>query len=235
MTDVMSNVLSSGVGPADGISVLHLFAKTTSGPVDADRIRDACAKLVANDGQLIPVALLGHKADLALMALHADWVVLRRFQTEVVAAGVALVDSYVSVTEMSEYSIDVPENQRRLRLYPKLPPAEKPAWCFYPMSKRRNVGANWYSLSYEQRRDLMREHGMSGSKFAGRIAQLVTGSTGLDEFEWGVTLWGEHVDDLKSVVYTLRYDEGSAVYGEFGTFYVGVTASLDEVFELIGL
>lgn len=202
--------------------------------MDRGALADAVGKLTASEGQVIAVAVLGHKADLCLMAVHDDWAELRRFQTAVANAGVEIVGSYVSVTELSEYAVDVPENQRRLRLFPKLPPKNKPAWCFYPMSKRRNVGANWYLLNHEERRDLMREHGMSGSKFAGRIAQLVTGSTGLDDFEWGVTLWGEHPDDLKAVVYTLRYDTGSALYGEFGTFYVGVTDELDVVLDQLG-
>ena len=76
---------------------------------------------------------------------------------------------------------------------------------------------------------MMCEHGASGRKFAGRIVQLVTGSTGLDDFEWGVTLFGENLEVIKDVVYTLRYDKGSAIYGEFGAFYVGYLADLDEV------
>jgi chlorite dismutase len=226
------------VSPADGLNVLHLFGKVhppAGGPVDRGRLTSAIDKLTAEGATVIPVALLGHKADLGLMVLHGDWVAMRRLQTELALAGVAITDSYNSVTELSEYAIDVPENERRMRLHPKLPPKNKHAWCFYPMSKRRNVGANWYTLPYEERRDLMREHGMSGRKFGGRIAQVITGSTGLDDFEWGVTLWGEHVDDVKAVVYTLRFDEGSALYGEFGTFYVGVTDGLEEVLDHLGV
>jgi chlorite dismutase len=119
---------------------------------------------------------------------------------------------------------------KQMRLYPKrLPPGDKRAWCFYPMSKRRVAGANWFRLPFDERKALMEEHGTSGRKFAGRVLQLVTGSTGLDDFEWGVTLFADHVDDLKEVVYTLRYDEASALYGEFGTFYTGICGELDEV------
>ena len=226
------------VQPAEGLAVLHLFGKVhppATGGVDRGRLAAAIDKLTAEGGTVVPVAVLGHKADLGLLAVHADWVGLRRLQTEVALAGVAVVDSYNSVTELSEYAADVPENERRLRLWPKLPPKAKHAWCFYPMSKRRNVGANWYLLPFEQRRDLMREHGMSGRAFGGRIAQLVTGSTGLDDFEWGVTLWGQHVDDLKAVVAKLRYDEGSALYGEFGSFYAGVTDTFDAVADQLSL
>ena len=86
------------------------------------------------------------------------------------------------------------------------------------MSKTRNVGANWYELSFERRKELMYEHGASGRKFAGRLVQLITGSTGLDEYEWGVTLFGDTPDTIKEVVYTMRYDQASTQYGEFGPF-----------------
>ena len=95
---------------------------------------------------------------------------------------------------------------RRPACYPQLPPEGKPAWCFYPMSKRRNVDQNWFTLPYDERKELMYEHGASGRKFAGRILQVITGSTGLDDYEWGVTLFAVHPDDLKEVVYTMRFD-----------------------------
>jgi chlorite dismutase len=116
-----------------------------------------------------------------------------------------------------------------MRLYPDLPPAGKSAWCFYPMTKRRDVGQNWYELPFEERKELMYEHGASGRKFAGRIVQLITASTGLDNWEWGVTLFGERIDDLKDVVYTMRYDTASARYAEFGDFYTGLVGSVDDI------
>ena len=100
--------------------------------------------------------------------------------------------------------------------YPQLPPEGKPAFCFYPMSKRREAHANWYATPYEERNEMMMEHGTSGRKFAGRVVQLVTGSTGLDDFEWGVTLFADDPDVIKDVVYTMRFDRGCALYGEFG-------------------
>jgi len=107
------------------------------------------------------------------------------------------------------------------------------------MSTRRGAVAegsgNWFTLPYDTRRELMYEHGTSGRKFRGRILQVVTGSTGVDDFEWGVTLFGEHLDDLKEVVYTMRFDEASAVYGEFGTFYTGLLADPSTVLDRIGL
>ncbi len=224
-----------GVRPTEGLCVLHLFARVTGRPVDRARVVAAVEAVAAQGGKVVPVALLGHKGDLALMVLHPDMVVLRRLQTAVVCAGVEVIDSYLSLTEVSEYATDVPENMKRMRLYPgKLPPGDKRAWCFYPMSKRRNVGANWFRLPFDERRDLMAEHGTSGRKFAGRILQLVTGSTGLDDFEWGVTLFADHPDDLKAVVYTMRYDEASALYGEFGTFYTGICGTIDDVLDELG-
>ena len=103
------------------------------------------------------------------------------------------------------------------------------------MSKRRNVDANWFTLPYDDRHELMMEHGTSGRKFAGRILQVVTGSTGVDDFEWGVTLFGQRPDDLKDVVYNMRYDRASAVYGEFGEFYFGMVDDLDTVLARVGL
>ncbi|MDA8062109.1 MAG: chlorite dismutase family protein, partial [Actinomycetota bacterium] len=109
------------------------------------------------------------------------------------------------------------------------------AICFYPMSKRRGESDNWYRLDFDERKRLMIEHGTSGRRFAGRVLQLVTGSAGLDDFEWGVTLFGVHPDDLKETVYAMRFDEASALYGEFGPFYAGVVGSAEEVLQDVGL
>ena len=154
------------------------------------------------------MALLGHKADLGIMALGPDLWQLRAFQSDLASAGLDVVDSYVSLTELSEYAQGVPEELRQARLWPQLPPEGKRAWCFYPMSKRRNIDQNWFTLPYDERKALMYEHGSSGRKFAGRVLQVVTGSTGLDDFEWGVTLFAVRPDDLKEVVYTMRFDRG---------------------------
>ena len=109
------------------------------------------------------------------------------------------------------------------------------AWCFYPMSKKREAHANWFTLPYEQRTTLMHDHGKKGRNFSGRVGQYITGSAGLDDWEWGVTLFAVHTDDLKEVVYTLRFDEASARFGEFGPFYTGMVAEVDEViFEVAG-
>ena len=218
------------VQPSVGIGVLHLFAKL--GPTSApDGVIAAVRQAEGNGVQVVAAAVLGHKADIAFMALHADLWELRDFQASVQQAGLDIVDSYVSLTELSEYAAGLPEETKQARLYPQLPPEGKPAWCFYPMSKRRNPDQNWYELPFERRRELMYEHGATGRTFAGRVVQLITGSTGIDDHEWGVTLFCEHPDELKEVVYTMRYDEVSARYAEFGPFYTGLVAPVEKVLD----
>ncbi len=183
---------------------------------------------------MVPVALLGHKADLGLVALGPDVWRLRQFQTEAAMAGVVPVQSYVSLTEISEYAAGVPDALRQARLFPQLPPEGKTAFCFYPMSKRRDETHNWYALGFEERTELMRGHGKVGRTFHGRVLQVITGSTGLDDYEWGVTLFGVHPDDLKECVYEMRFDEASARYAEFGPFYTGMVGTLDDVLASLG-
>ena len=122
---------------------------------------------------------------------------------------------------------------RKHRLYPVLP--DWPVICFYPMSKRRNGGDNWYSLDFEARKKLMAGHARVGRTYSGRILQLITGSTGLDEFEWGVTLLAKDTIDIKSIVYEMRFDEVTARFGEFGDFYIGMQLPLDALFRRICL
>ncbi len=220
--------------PSVGWGVLHLFAKV--GPLaDAEAIAAAVKAAEGDDVQVVPVAMLGHKADVAFMAVGADLWRLRQLQSELAAAGLDVVDSYVSLTELSEYAQGVPEEMKEARLHPNLPPEGKAAFCFYPMSKRRGDVSNWFTLPYDERKEMMYAHGASGRQFAGRVLQVITGSTGLDDFEWGVTLFGVHPDDLKEVVYTMRFDEASAIYAEFGAFYTGMVASLPEVLVTVGL
>jgi len=107
-----------------------------------------------------------------------------------------------------------------------------PAWpcaCFYPMNKKRKVGENWFTLPFSERSRLMAEHGASGMKFGGKVSQLITVSVGLDDWEWGVTLWARRPEFLKEIVYTMRFDEASARYAEFGPFYTGYIASAEEI------
>ena len=220
--------MTESLSPSVGWGVLHLFCKPTP-LVDAEAVVAAVKGAEADDHQVVTVAVLGHKADMAFMALGPDLWRLRRLQTELTAAGLEVVDSYVSLTEVSEYAQGVPDELKTARLYPQLPPEGKRAWCFYPMSKRRGEVNNWFTLPYDDRKELMYGHGRSGRTFAGRVLQVVTGSTGVDDHEWGVTLFAVHPDDLKEVVYTMRFDQASALYAEFGPFYAGMVAPVEEV------
>ncbi len=234
MTQEQSAETVSGAIPSEGLGVLHLFLKLTP-LADREAVLEAIGKIQADGHQVVTVAMLGHKADLAVMGLSRDLWALRRLQTELTLAGLDLVDSYLSLTEVSEYAAGVPDEMKQARLYPELPPEGKSAWCFYPMSKRRNADQNWFTTEFDRRKELMYEHGISGRKFAGRLVQLITASTGVDDFEWGVTLFAQRPDDLKDVVYTMRFDEASAVFAEFGTFYTGMVATPAVVLDEIGL
>ena len=116
----------------------------------------------------------------------------------------------------------------RDKLYPNLP--GWPVLCFYPMSKRRNPGQNWFALSFEERKALMSGHARVGRRWHGKILQLITGSTGLDDAEWGVTLFAHNSSDIKGIVYEMRFDPVSAEYAEFGEFYIGLQLALDDLF-----
>jgi hydrogen peroxide-dependent heme synthase len=216
------------MSPSVGMGVLHLFghpAAEFDGQAVIAAVKDAQSRGV----QVVSVSMLGHKADVAFMAVASDLRELRTFQTAIQTAGVFVSDSYVSITEVSEYAANVPEEMKNARLYPQLPPAGKNAWCFYPMSKKREPENNWYTLPFDKRSELMSEHGKSGRAFSGRVIQLVTASAGFDDFEWGVTLFAVNPDDLKDVVYTMRFDEASSVYAEFGAFYVGMVTPVEEL------
>ncbi|MBJ87233.1 MAG: chlorite dismutase [Acidimicrobiaceae bacterium] len=222
---------SNSLQTAEGLGVLHLFCKIPEQLFHnkKGKLFQAIETARASSMQVVTVSILGHKADVAFMVLSNDWAQLRSFQTAVAASGLEIVDSYVSLTEISEYAQGVPEEMRNARLYPELPPDDKKAWCFYPMSKRRNPTQNWFTLPFEKRKELMYEHGASGRKFSGRVLQVITGSTGVDDYEWGVTLFCVHPDDLKDVVYTMRFDEASAEYAEFGSFYSGYVIPIEEL------
>ncbi|WP_152039834.1 heme-binding protein [Salinigranum salinum] len=180
-------------------------------------------------------SVVGHKADLLLLHLRPTLDALsraeRQFETTALAGFTDQPTSYVSVTEVSGYVSDdyftgdeaaIDEGLRRYiegKLHPDLPDDEYVS--FYPMSKRRVGDDNWYALSFDERRELMSEHGDTGRDYAGRIKQIISSSVGFDDHEWGVTLFGADPTDIKDIVYEMRFDEVSARYGEFGQFYVG--------------
>jgi len=175
--------------------------------------------------------------------------------------GVAITPtwSYVSISEVSEYAQSVQQYGEKLvrdgddssstayqkkvemyaarlekmnyqRLTPDIP--DWPVSCFYPMNKWREPAANWFMLSSSERHRLMSEHARSGIKFAGKVTQLITVGIGLDDWEWGVTLWGTNPMHLKQIVYDMRFDEASAKYAEFGPFYTSYRASPAKIIEV---
>jgi len=118
---------------------------------------------------------------------------------------------------------------RKQRLTPDLP--AWPAMCFYPMNKKRETGENWFREPKVHRRRMMSEHAKSGMQFAGRVTQLISVGIGLDDWEWGVTLWSKNPEFLKDIVYRMRFDEASARYAEFGPFYTGYILSAGEILD----
>jgi chlorite dismutase len=173
-------------------------------------------------------SIVGQKADFMFMHLRETLEELNELETEFNKTALAEhtfpAYSYVSVVELSNYTaepgkdpMDNPEIAARLK--PILPKTKH--ICFYPMDKRREGADNWYMLSMEERRSMMMSHGMIGRKYAGRVKQIITGSVGLDNWEWGVTLFADDALTFKKLVYEMRFDEVSARYGEFGEFFVG--------------
>ncbi|MFB6121886.1 MAG: heme-binding protein [Haloferacaceae archaeon] len=189
----------------------------------------------AADGASAVFAMLGHKADLMVVHFRPTLDDLsaaeRRFDRTAFGGFTEQSTSYVSVTEVSGYvstdyfegdADDVDEGLRRyidMKLKPDVPDDQYA--CFYPMSRKRGESDNWYDLPFEERRAMMEEHGKHGREFAGQVKQVVASSVGLDDWEWGVTLFSEEATTLKDIVYEMRFDEASARYSEFGPFYVG--------------
>ncbi len=166
--------------------------------------------------------------------------------------------SFVSISEVSEYVPTIEQYSERLqregtssddpgfaakvkayeqrlpmmnkqRLYPDFP--DWPVTCFYPMNKIRHPLANWYQQPFSARSSMMAEHATSGIRFAGRVSQLITASTGFDDWEWGVTLWGRAPEHIKEIVYSMRFDQASARYAEFGPFYISYIMPVDEALQ----
>lgn len=254
------------VSPSIGWGVFHLYYRVERDRAERDpeagkRVVDAVASLEADGHQAVCVAVLGHKADLGVVALGPDLARLQAFQQELLAAPLVPVLSFVSLTELSEYTSTEEDELRRLdqeegvtgdeararleawrermahyrehRLHPRLP--AKRLLCFYPMSKRREPGANWYELSFEERKRLMGGHARVGRGYAGRVLQLVTGSTGIDDWEWGVTLLADDPVALKDIVQEMRFDPVSARYAEFGPFVTGLVVPPAEACARVGL
>jgi hydrogen peroxide-dependent heme synthase len=252
------------VVPSEGWGVLHLYFHIRR-DVAADphfergtAVADFAARVRAFDERpdhhVLAFSVLGQKADFGLMALCPDLAALDAFAVGLASAplgqALAPAGSYVSLTELSEYTTTKEDEARRLveedgleegsaahaealaafedrmrayaehRLHPDLP--HKRVLSFYPMSKRREGGDNWYVLPFDERKRLMGGHARVGRGYRGRVLQLITGSVGLDDWEWGVTLLADDVKAIRDIVYEMRFDEVSARFAEFGPFALGL-------------
>ncbi len=242
-----------------GWGVTHLLLRAWRGQPGGQDIADAVAEFAADENsQVIAFSVLGARADFGLMALGPDVDALDRLTKRVLSGPADAVDSFFSLTELSEYTSTENDERARLeaegaedidstlsafrermaayqeaRLHPNLP--DKRLIAFYPMSKTRTPGANWYELPFGERKAMMRGHATVGRKYAGRILQLITGSTGLDDWEWGVTLLADDPVAIKEIVYEMRFDPVSATYGEFGPFWVGLAMTIEQALSRVGL
>ena len=196
---------------------------------------ESLADVDDDEGATAIFSILGDKADFLIVHFRSSLDALsraeRQFEQTPLANVTTQATSYLSVTEVSGYVSDdyfkgdIEDVDAGLRNYiegklkPDIP--DDDYVCFYPMSKRRGAEHNWYTLPFDDRAELMKEHGRTGKHYAGKIKQVIASSVGLDDYEWGVTLFAEDAIHLKDVVYEMRFDEATSKYGEFGSFYVG--------------
>jgi peroxiredoxin len=216
------------------------------------------------DGQSAIFSQLGHKGDLIAIHFRRGFDELGATQLEVgrLALNEFLeqTTSYLSVVEIGLYEATVKlhaelaekglkphspewikavkddlEDQRHklgTRLWPQVP--DRRYVCFYPMNKRRAGSDNWYSLTIEERQLLMRDHGMIGRRYAGQVTQVISGSIGFDDWEWGVDLFADDPLVFKKLVYEMRFDESSARYAEFGPFHFGIRLAAADLGRVLG-
>ncbi|MEI6351525.1 MAG: chlorite dismutase family protein [Verrucomicrobiota bacterium] len=242
MTDAIPAVV-----PVEGWHVLHLFYKIEYGQwslSSADeqlRSKTNLAALVQEirataDTQLLTLAVVSPKADLGFMLLCPDLQAATGFEkrlSQALGADVLTpVYSYLSITEAGE-AVESEARKTQEELFPSLP--GWPVFCFYPMSRRRNVGQNWYRLPCEERKRLLGGEAGVFRSWQGKVCSLVTGSTGLEDAEWAVTLLGQTTFDVKKLVTELHYDAAGADYTEYGEIYIGLQLPLDELFRKIQL
>jgi hydrogen peroxide-dependent heme synthase len=253
------------VVPSTGWGVTHLYYRVhpdraaDPGRAGKELVAALDAFAAEPDHQVLCSSVLGLKADLGIMALGPDLACHDALRRALRGAALEPAFSYVSVTEVSEYVATAEETRARLlaehgpdglderlaetearlaryradKLHPRLP--RRALLAFYPMSKAREPGANWYQLPFDDRRRFMSGHAAVGRRHAGKVLQLITASTGLDDFEWGVTLLSDDLTAIKEVVYDMRFDEVTAAYGRFGPFLVGLTCEPAELPERLGL
>ncbi|WP_458187420.1 heme-binding protein [Haladaptatus sp. NG-WS-4] len=215
--DAPERVRENALG--DGIEFLH----------DHENVTDA------EDGSSAVFSVMGHDADLLVLHFRPTVAALdtaeRVFERTGFADFTERTDSYVSVTEVGGYTSDEmvkdPDDIEDTgmaryvasKLYPDVPDAE--FVCFYPMNKRRLPEDNWYDTPFDERAEMMASHGDIGKGYAGKVTQVITGSIGMDDFEWGVDLFSNDPTHIKDLLYEMRFDEGSSRFAEFGSFYFG--------------
>ena len=210
-------------------------------------------------GATAVVQLLGHKGDLMVIAFRRSFDDLGRLQLALsrttLAPCLTMTTSYVSIVELGMYEMtakvhrtlreqglqhgsdaynaafdaEMDRQRQRVggRLFTPVPPARHV--CFYPMNKRRGEALNWYSEGFDRRAEMMLEHGKVGREYAGRVTQIISGSIGFDDWEWGVDLFAEDALTFKKLIYEMRFDEASAKFAEFGPFYIGLQFSVGEL------
>ena len=225
----------------------------------ADETAGALAATPGDGGATATVTLLGHKGDLMLVHFRRGFDGLQAAQLEISRSGLAAflepTTSYVSVVELGMYEMtaqiharlgaqglkagaaefetafngEMAEQRRRVegRLFLPVPPRRYV--CFYPMNKRRGEAVNWYAVPVEERGRMMRDHGVIGRHYAGAVTQIISGSIGFDDWEWGVDLFADDPLVFKKLIYEMRFDEASALYAEFGPFYTGLQFSPAEL------
>jgi peroxiredoxin len=211
------------------------------------------------DGATALTTLLGHKGDLMLIHFRRDFEALQAAELAVARLPVAPylepTTSYVSIVELGMYEMtaqiharlrdkglaagspefdqafdaEMDEQRKRMlgRLFLEVPPRRHV--CFYPMNKRRGEHKNWYAVPVEERARMMRDHGVIGRHYAGAVTQIISGSIGFDDWEWGVDLFADDPLVFKKLIYEMRFDEASASYAEFGPFYVGLQFAAGEL------
>ena len=228
-------------------------------PADRTRLaEEAVAALTTSDGHTAFVQVLGHKADLMFVCFRRGFDALGQAQLALSQLDISdyleSTTSYVSVVELGMYEMtakiheqlgarfkpgsdefeqafDAEMESQRQRVTNRLF-LELPKWryvCFYPMNKRRGEAVNWYSEPFERRASMMREHGMIGRTYSGKVTQVISGSIGYDDWEWGVDLFAPDPLVFKKLIYEMRFDEASAKFAEFGPFYTGLQFSPGEL------
>jgi hydrogen peroxide-dependent heme synthase len=216
-------------------------------------------------GQSAAFSLLGHKGDLILIHFRPSFDELRQVELRLAQLRLSdylePTTSYLSVVELGLYEsslktyhaladrgvqpftpewnaeiAEVTARQKeamRPRLYPDVPPHKY--LCFYPMDRKRGEHMNWYRLPMAERQRQMHDHGMIGRRYAGEVKQIISGSIGFDDWEWGVDLFADDPLVFKRLIYEMRFDEVSAVYALFGSFYVGIRCAASELGGLLAV